>query len=451
MVVIGGVAAGLSAASYAKRRRPDMEVTVFERSPHASYGSCGLPYLIEGLVEDPGELIALPLEDLRQKRGLDVRVLHEVTHIDTKEKSVIVSNIVAGKELRAPYDSLVISTGASPVVPPLPGIDMEGVFVLRTLEDGVRLEDYMKSRRPKKTAVIGGGYIGLEMAEAFSIRGCEVTVIERLNAVLPGFDKEIAASVERKLLEKGVRLMLSTGVLAFERTGTAIRVIAENEDVEADLVLLAAGIRPNTALAEKAGVGLGTTGAINVNRRMETNVPGIYACGDCAESYHRIVERNVWIPLGDTANKEGRIAGANIAGEDAVFPGIIGTAATKVFDLEIARTGLGEDESHAEGFDASAALVDSYTRAHYYPGRKQIKIKLISEKGTKRLLGAQAVGGEGVAKRIDVFAAAIWAGMTLDDVAWLDLTYVPPVSTVWDPVLLAAQVASKAAGATQGG
>ena len=357
LVVIGGVAAGLSAASYAKRRRPDMEVTVFERSPHASYGSCGLPYLIEGLVEDPGELIALPLEDLRQKRGLDVRVLHEVTHIDTKEKSVIVSDIVAGKELRAPYDSLVISTGASPVAPPLPGIDMEGVFVLRTLEDGVRLEDYMKSRRPKKTAVIGGGYIGLEMAEAFSIRGCEVTVIERLNAVLPGFDKEIAASVERKLLEKGVRLMLSTGVLAFERTGTAIRVIAENEDVEADLVLLAAGIRPNTALAEKAGVGLGTTGAKNDNRRKETNVPG----------------------------------------------------------------------------------------------RKQIKIKLISEKGTKRLLGAQAVGGEGVAKRIDVFAAAIWAGMTLDDVAWLDLTYVPPVSTVWDPVLLAAQVASKAAGATQGG
>jgi NADPH-dependent 2,4-dienoyl-CoA reductase/sulfur reductase-like enzyme len=447
LVVIGGVAAGLSAASYAKRRHPYMEVTVFEMSPHASYGSCGLPYLIEGLVENPVELIALPLEDLRKKRGLDVRVLHEVTNIDTQERSVTVIDLVTGDEFKAPYDNLVISIGASPVVPPLPGIGIEEVFVLRTLEDGVRLEGFIKTNRPKRAVIIGGGYIGLEMAEAFSIRGCEVTLIEKMPAVLPGFDKEIAAVTEQKLAEKSIGLMLSTGVNAFEKTGTAISVITENGAVEADLVLLAAGIKPSTALAKKAGVELGATGAIKVNTRMETNVPGIYACGDCAESYHRILKRNVWIPLGDTANKEGRVAGANIVGEDVVFPGIIGTAATKVFDLEIARTGLGETEARTEGFEVSTALVDSYTRAHYYPGRKQIKIKVISEKGTKRLLGAQAVGGEGVAKRIDVFATAIWAGMTLDDVAWLDLSYVPPVATVWDPVLLAAQVASKAAAA----
>lgn len=445
MIVIGGVAAGLSAASYAKRRLPDMEVMVFEKSPHASYGSCGLPYLIEGLVEDPEELIALPLEDLRKKRGLDVRVLHEVTSIDTQERRVIVIDLNIGEKFEIPYDNLVISTGASPVIPPLPGIGIEGVFVLRTLEDGIRLESFMKMKQPKRAAVIGGGYIGLEMAEAFSVRGCEVTLIEKFPSVLPGFDKEIAVIVEQKLVEKNVGLMLATGVSACEKNGSAVGVITDNGMVETDLILLAVGIKPNTALAEDAGIELGSTGAMRVNRKMETNVPGIYACGDCAEAYHRIVKRNVWIPLGDTANKEGRVAGANIAGEDVAFPGVIGTAATKVFDLEIARTGLGEAEARTEGFEISTALIGSYTRAHYYPGRKQITIKLISEKGTKKLLGAQAVGGEGVAKRIDVFAAAIWAGMTLDDIAWIDLTYVPPVATVWDPILVAAQVASKEA------
>lgn len=447
MIVIGGVAAGLSAASYAKRRRPDMEVMVFERSPHASYGSCGLPYLIEGLVEDPADLIALPLEDLRKKRRLDVRVLHEVTRINTEGRRVCVIDLNTGEEFEVPYESLVISTGASPVMPPLPGIGIEEVFVLRTLEDGIRLEGFMKREQPKRAVVIGGGYIGLEMAEAFSARGCGVTLIEKLPVVLPGFDKEIAAIIEHKLIEKNVVLMLATGVKAFEKNRASVGVITENGVVEADLVLLAVGITPNTALAKEAGIELGSTGAIKVNRKMETNIPEIYACGDCAEAYHRIVKRNVWIPLGDTANKEGRIAGANIAGEEASFPGIIGTAATKIFELEIARTGLGEAEARTEGLEVSTALIDSYTRAHYYPGRKQITIKLISEKGTKRLLGAQAVGGEGVAKRIDVFAAAIWAGMTLDDIAWLDLTYVPPVATVWDPVLVAAQVASKEAGA----
>lgn len=445
LVVIGGVAAGLSAASYVKRRRPDIEVLVLEKSPHASYGSCGLPYLIEGLVKDPTELIARPIEELREKRGLDVRVLHEVLGINIKEKRVIVRNIEADKEYEVQYDWLVISIGASPLLPSFPGIDSEEVFTLRSLEDGIRVENFIKSKSPKNVAIVGGGYIGMEMAEAFSTRGFEVSVIEKLPRVLANYDEEISEKVREKLNENDIKLIVGSRVKAIERSGKVTKVITESETVGTELVLLGIGIKPNTALAKDAGIELGETGAIHVNGRMETNVPGVYACGDCAEAYHRILKRNVWIPLGDTANKQGRVAGANIVGEDTVFPGIIGTSATKVFELEIARTGLGELEAEMERLDVSTTLIESNTRAHYYPGRKSIMIKLVAEKGTKKLLGAQAIGGEGVAKRIDVFATAIWAQMTLDEIAWLDLTYVPPVAPVWDPVLVAAQVGMKRA------
>ncbi len=445
LVVIGGVAAGLSAASYVKRRRPDIEVLVLEKSPHASYGSCGLPYLIEGLVEDPMELIARPIEELREKRGLDVRVLHEVLGININEERVIVRNIEADKEFEVQYDWLVISTGASALLPSFPGIDAEGVFTLRTLEDGIRVESFIKSKSPKSAAIVGGGYIGMEMAEAFSTRGFEVSVIEKLPRVLANYDEEISEKVIEELIENDIKLMVGSGVNAIERNGKVTKVITESETVETELVLLGIGIKPNTVLAKDAGIELGKTGAIHVNERMETNIPGVYACGDCAEAYHRILKRNVWIPLGDTANKQGRIAGANIVGEDVVFPGIIGTSATKAFDLEVARTGLGELEAEVEGFDVSTTLIESNTRAHYYPGRKSIMIKLVAEKSTKKLIGAQAIGGEAVAKRIDVFATAIWAQMTLDEIAWLDLTYVPPVAPVWDPVLVAAQVGMKRA------
>jgi NADPH-dependent 2,4-dienoyl-CoA reductase/sulfur reductase-like enzyme len=443
LVVIGGVAAGLSAASYVKRRSPEIEVLVLEKSPHASYGSCGLPYLIEGLVQDPMELIARPIEELREKRGLDVRVLHEAVAIDVDKKSVVVKNLEAGKKFEVQYDWLVFSTGASALVPSFPGIDSEGIFTLRTLEDGIRVENFIKNKSPKSVAIVGAGYIGIEVAEAFSIRGFEVTVIEKLPRILANYDEEISEKVREKLNEHNIKLIVDSGVTAIERSGEIINVITESETVETGLVLLGIGIKPNTALAKDAGIEIGETGAIQVDERMETNIPGVYACGDCAEAYHRILKRNVWIPLGDTANKQGRIAGANIVGEDTAFPGIIGTSATKAFELEVARTGLGELEAETEGFDISTTLIESNTRAHYYPGRKSITIKLVAEKGTKKLLGAQAIGGEGVAKRIDVFATAIWAGMTLDEIAWLDLTYVPPVAPVWDPVLVAAQVGMK--------
>ncbi|MCI0453764.1 MAG: FAD-dependent oxidoreductase [Candidatus Dadabacteria bacterium] len=443
LVVIGGNAAGLSAASYLKRRKPEIEVVVFEKSPHASYGSCGLPYYIEGLVKDPLDLIAVPIGALREKRGLDVRVLHEVVDIHTQKKQVTVKDIQGDKVFELSYDWLVVSTGASPIIPPFARVYIEGVFTLRNLEDGIKVGRFIKEESPKRVAVIGGGYIGMEVAEAFSVRGFQVTLIEKLPRVLPNFDAELSEKVQEKLEEKDIKLMLGSGVKSIEGDGVVKSVITETEIVETDLVLLGVGIKPEVVTAKNAGIELGETGAIKVNDRMETNISRAYACGDCAEAYHRILKRNVWIPLGDTANKQGRIAGANIAGEEISFPGIIGSAATKVFEMELARTGLGEEEARREGFDVATTLIESSTRAHYYPEKKPIIIKLIAEKRTGRLIGAQAVGGEGVAKRIDVLATAIWAKMSLDDVAWLDLTYVPPVAPVWDPVLVAAQVGMK--------
>jgi NADPH-dependent 2,4-dienoyl-CoA reductase/sulfur reductase-like enzyme len=443
LVVIGGNGAGLSAASYVNRRRPGIETLIFEKSPYASYGSCGLPYYIEGLVKDPMELIAVPIDELRKKRGLDVRISHEVISLDCEKRQVIVVDLINKNEFQITYRWLVISTGATPIRPRIPGVDLKGVFTLRSLEDGIILGRYLKENSLKRVAIIGGGYIGMEMAEAFSIQGYEVTVIEKLPRVLPNFDVELSDKVEEKLKEKGINMRLGSELKAIMGNGTVNGVITDTEEIEADLVLMGVGIKANAAIAKEAGIEIGHTGSIKVNSRMETNIQGVYACGDCAEAYHRILNRNVWIPLGDTANKQGRIAGANIAGEGISFPGIIGSAATKVFEYEVARTGLGEIEAVTEGFEVETNVIEAGTRAHYYPGKKLIKIKLIAEKGSGKLLGAQAIGEEGVSKRIDVLATAIWNGMTLNEIAWLDLTYVPPVAPVWDPILVAAQVGMK--------
>jgi NADPH-dependent 2,4-dienoyl-CoA reductase/sulfur reductase-like enzyme len=443
LVVIGGNGAGLSAASYVNRRRPDIETLIFEKSPYASYGSCGLPYYIEGLIKDPMELIAVSIDELREKRGLDVRPLHEVISLDCEKKQATVIDLKNRNEFNIPYNWLVISTGAIPIHPPIPGMDLKGVFTLRSLEDGIYLGRFLKENSLRSVVIIGGGYIGMEMAEAFSIQEYEVTLIEKLPRVLPNFDVEFSDKVEEKLKEKGISLRLGTELKAIRGNGTVMGVMTDAEEIGADLVLMGVGIKANAAIAKEAGIEIGQTGAVKVNSRMETNIQGVFACGDCAEAYHRILNRNVWIPLGDTANKQGRIAGANIVGEGISFPGIIGSAATKVFEYEVARTGLGEIEAMTEGFEVETSVIEAGTRAHYYPGRKLIKIKLIAEKGSGKLLGAQAIGEEGVSKRIDVLATAIWNGMTLNEIAWLDLTYVPPVAPVWDPILVSAQVGMK--------
>lgn len=443
LVVIGGVAAGLSAASYVKRRRPGIEVVVFEKCSYASYGSCGLPYYVEGIVKDPLELIALSIDELREKRGIDVRTRHEVIEINPEKKRVIVKNLEEKKQFEILYDWLVISTGASPVIPPVSGIGIHGVFTLRTLEDGISLQRFLEKSLTKNVVIVGGGYIGMEMAEAFSIRRFNVTIVEKLPRLITNFDGEFSDKVHEKLDEKKIKVMLGSEVKAIEGNGLVRRVLTETETLDADLVLMGVGIKPNVEIVREAEIELGETGAVNVNDRMETNVGEVYACGDCAEAYHRILKRNVWIPLGDTANKQGRVAGANIVGKKLTFPGIIGTAATKIFDLELARTGLGEEEAKREGFNIMTTIIESHTRAHYYPNRKPIMIKLIAEMHTGKVIGAQGIGGEGVAKRIDTLATAIWAGMTLKEIAWLDLTYVPPVAPVWDPVLVAAQVGMK--------
>jgi NADPH-dependent 2,4-dienoyl-CoA reductase/sulfur reductase-like enzyme len=325
-------------------------------------------------------------------------------------------------------------------------MDLKGVFTLRSLEDGIYLGRFLKENSLRSVVIIGGGYIGMEMAEAFSIKEYDVTLIEKLPRVLSNFDVELSDKVEEKLKEKGISLRLGTELKAITGNGTVMGVMTDTEEIGADLVLMGVGIKANAAIAKEAGIDIGQTGAVKVNSNMETNIQGVYACGDCAEAFHRILNRDVWIPLGDTANKQGRIAGANIVGEGISFPGIIGSAATKVFEYEVARTGLGEIEARTEGFDVETTIVEAGTRAHYYPGRKLIKIKLIAEKGSGKLLGAQAIGEEGVSKRIDVLATAIWNGMTLSEIAWLDLTYVPPVAPVWDPILVSAQVGMKRTG-----
>lgn len=446
LVVIGGNGAGLSAASYVARRRPDIETVIFEKSPYASYGSCGLPYYIEGLVKDPMDLIAIQIDDLRKKRGLDVRPSHEVVSLDCEKKQVTVMDLKNGNQFHTPYTWLVISAGAIPVRPPIPGMDLNGVFTLRSLEDGIRLGRFLKENSLRSVVIIGGGYIGMEMAEAFAVKEYDVTLIEKLPRVLPNFDIEISDKVEENLKEKGITLRLGAELKEIMGNSAVTGVMTDTEEMGADLVLMGVGIKANSAIANEAGIEIGKTGAVKINSRMETNIEGVYACGDCAEAHHRILKRDVWMPLGDTANKQGRIAGANIVGEGISFPGIIGSAATKVFEYEVARTGLGEVESKTEGFVVYTTIVDAGTRAHYYPGRKLIKIKLIAEKGSGKLLGAQAIGEEGVSKRIDVLATAIWNGMTLNEIAWLDLTYVPPVAPVWDPILVSAQVGMKGTG-----
>ncbi len=443
LVVIGGNGAGLSAASLVHRRKPDVETLILEKSPYSSYGSCGLPYYIEGLVKDPMELIAVPLDELRKKRGLDVRTSHEVISIDCGNRHVTVVDLTNKGEFHIPYTWLVISTGASPIRPLIPGIDLKGVFTLRNLEDGIDLGSYLKKNPIRSVAIIGGGYIGMEMAEALSTQGYNVTVIEKLPKVLPNFDFELSDMVEEKLKEKGINVRLGSELKEISGNSRVNGVLTDNEEIKADLVLMGVGIKANSVIAKEAGIEIGPTGAIKVNSRMETNVPDVFACGDCAEAHHRILNRNVWIPLGDTANKQGRIAGSSIAGEGISFPGIIGTAATKVFEYEVARTGLGEIEANSEGYDVETNLIEAGSRAHYYPGSKPIKIKLIAEKASGKLLGAQAIGEEGVSKRIDVLATAIWNDMTLDEIAWLDLTYAPPIAPVWDPILVSAQVGMK--------
>ena len=448
LVVVGGDAAGMSAASQARKRRKadDLSIVAFERGRMTSYSACGIPYWIGGAVQSEAELVSRTPEQ-HEANDIDMRMRTEVVAIDLAKRVVRARDLEAGREYDEPFDSLVYATGSVPMRPPVPGIDAEGVYGVQVLDDGVALRRELDSGRVRKVVVVGGGYIGLEIAEACQVRGFDVTVVDMSQTPVGTFDPDIGTYIADAVRKLGIELVLGAGVTAIETgpDGRASGVaIADGRTLPADLVVLGLGVRPNVALAKAAGIPLGPSGGVMVDLRMRTQVPGVWAAGDCVESVHRLSGQRVVVALGTHANKQGRVAGINLGGGYATFPGVIGTAVTKVCDLEVARTGLSEKEARLAGFEFVTASVDSTTRAGYFPGAQPIRVKLTAEKRTGRLLGAQIVGREGAAKRIDVFATAIWNEMGVDEILGLDLSYAPPFAPVWDPVLIAARKAFEA-------
>lgn len=442
LAVIGAVAAGTSAAAKAARTNPDLEVILLERGTNISYGACGLPYFIAGLVPSTKALIARSPEEFRS-RGVDVRLRHEVMEIDPAHNRVRVADLEAAKEYSLPYDSLVIATGALSFRPPVPGLDLPGIYSLRTLSDGVVLHKVVRNRPPKSVVIVGGGYIGLEMAEAFRALDLPVTIVEMAPQVMTNLDEDMSKLVLAEVERNGVRVLLNNGLIRCEGAGRVEKVITQHDEVTADLVLVAIGVRPNTTLAEKAGVKLGAGKAIAVDEQMHTNFESIYAAGDCADAIHQVTGERTYIPLGSTANKQGRVAGANAAGMPCTFGGVAGTAVAKVFGLEVARTGLTEREARVKGFDVGVSSIVTRNHARYYPGGTELHVRLVMDQQTRRLLGAQLIGAQGAAKRVDVLAAALCANMTSDDLTRVDYSYAPPYASVWDATLVAANVISR--------
>jgi NADPH-dependent 2,4-dienoyl-CoA reductase/sulfur reductase-like enzyme len=450
LVVIGGDAAGMSAASQARKRRgpDDLEVVAFERGNFTSYSACGIPYWVAGTVDDRDDLIARAPETFRDRYDIDVHLRHEVVGIDTVAGTVRVADLDAGTERDEPYDQLMYATGAVPVRPDLPGIDAEDVYGVQTLDDGQRLLDALDRLECRRVVVVGSGYIGLEMAEAMVQRGIAVSVLDRGASPMRTLDPDMGELVADAMRAMDIDLHLGVDVTGVELDASGrVRAVACGEGGathEADAVILGMGARPNVELAREAGIPIGRAGGVDVDVRMRTPVDGVWSGGDCAEAHHRVSRQPVTIALGTIANKQGRVAGINLGGGYATFPGVLGTAVTKVCGTEVARTGLTEREAAAAGYEIVTSSVRSSTRAGYFPGARQLTVKVLAERRTGRLLGAQIVGEEGAAKRIDAFAVALWNEMTVDELLNVDLSYAPPFSPVWDPVLIGARKAWQA-------
>ena len=440
LVVIGGDASGMSAASQARRQQPYMEIVALERGNWTSYSACGIPYLVGGEVTDVDRLVARTPEEFRDRQRIDVRMQHEAVGVDLDARKIEVRDHSRGRTLQLGFDLLHFGTGARPIRPDLPGIDGPTVHGVQTLDDGLHLLDHARRGRCRSVVIVGGGYIGIEMAEAFVRRGVQVTLIEADDQVMRTMDPDMAAPIAAALRQLGVDVRLGVMAKGFDDGG----VETSAGMIPADLVVLGLGVAPNSSLAADAGVKTGVRGAIRVNRRQQTSAEGVYAGGDCAESYHRVTQRQVHIALGTVANKQGRVAGINLGGGYATFAGVVGTAITKICQFEVGRTGVNESEAQRAGFEYEAVKIDSTTRSGYFPDTKPITIKLLAERNSRRVIGAQIVGEEGAAKRIDILATAITAGMTVDDVIDLDLGYAPPFSGVWDSVHIAARKGAQA-------
>jgi NADPH-dependent 2,4-dienoyl-CoA reductase/sulfur reductase-like enzyme len=442
LVVVGGDAAGMSAASQARRMDRDLEIVAFERSGYGSYSACGEPYYVAGIVDSIERLVARTPERFAHM-GIDLRTRHEVEAIDLDRRLVRVADLEGGSRFEMPWDQLMVSTGAHPLRPAsIAGIDLPGVLALRTLEDAVTLRA-MTEHEAERVVVVGAGYIGLEMAEALAGRGAHVTIVTLGPHVLEKtLDPEMGRIVDDAVRDAGVELLTDTTVDRIVGDVKATGVAAGDALVPADLVFLGLGTAPDVALAEAAGIPLGVTGAIAVDDRQRTRVEGVWSAGDCAETVHRVNGQAVNIHLGTIANKTGRIAGTNIGGGDARFPGVLGTAIVKVFDLEVACTGLNTAQSAASGFDPVVGIAKGRAGASYWPDAAGMVVSVIADRVTGRVLGGQVVGGEGTGKRIDALATAIWKEATLDDLAWADLAYAPPFTGVWDLINIASRNAA---------
>ncbi|MFF9485270.1 FAD-dependent oxidoreductase [Streptomyces sp. NPDC014676] len=446
LVVIGGDAAGMSAASQARRLRgPDeLEIVAFERGHFTSFSACGIPYWVSGDVPDRDRLIARTAEEHRA-RDIDLRLRTEVTEIDLDRGRVRARDVDSGAESWTSYDKLVIATGARPVRPELPGMDAPGVHGVQTLDDGQALLDTLSRTRGRRAVVVGAGYIGVEMAEAMIKRGYEVTVVNRGEEPMATLDPDMGRLVREAMEGMGITMVNDAEVtkLLTGDDGRVRAVATEDAEYPADVVVLGIGVRPETALARTAGLSLGEHGGLLTDRSMRVRGhENVWAGGDCVEVLDLVSGQQRYIPLGTHANKHGQVIGANAGGGYATFPGVVGTAVSKVCDLEIARTGLREKDAHRVGLRFEAVTIESTSRAGYYPDASPMTVKMLAELRTGRLLGVQIVGHEGAGKRVDIAAVALTAGMTVDRMTALDLGYAPPFSPVWDPILVAARKAA---------
>ncbi|MEF9940548.1 MAG: FAD-dependent oxidoreductase [Clostridium sp.] len=439
VLIIGGVAGGASAAARLRRLDETAEIIVLERSRFVSYANCGLPYYVGGIIEDKEALTLQTPKSFHDRFRIDVRVRQEAVKIDPERKIVTIKDLEQDKEYEETYDKLILSPGARPVRLPLPGVDLDRVFVLRTVEDTLAMRTFLTEQKPQKAAVVGGGFIGLELAENLVHQGVEVTIVEALGQVMAPLDYDMACEVHSYLRSKGIKLLLNTGVIGFaDRDENGIKKIdvqlKEKEAITVDLVISAVGVSPDTGLAKDAGLKLGIKNSIVVNDKMETSVPDIYAVGDAVQVEHFVTKQDALISLAGPANKQGRIVADNIAGRDSRYKGSQGSSVIKLFDMTVGTTGINEKMAVAAGISYDKVYLHPASHATYYPGASNLSMKVLFTPKEGMILGAQIVGADGVDKRIDVLASAIRTGMTADDLAELELSYAPPYSSAKDPV-----------------
>lgn len=438
VVIVGGVAGGATAAARLRRLDEHAQIVVFERSGYVSYANCGLPYYIGGTIAEPSALTLQTPESFRARFDVDMRVNHEVTALDVQAKMLTVKNLLTGEVFEESYDKLILSPGAKPTQPRLPGVGLEHVFTLRTVEDTFRMKDFIDAHHPRTAVIAGGGFIGLELAENMREIGMEVTIVQRPQQLMKPFDPDMAAFIHAEARKHGIKLALGHAVEGFRETGDGVEMIlADTDPIPADMVVLAIGVTPDTHLASEAGLAMGVRGSILVNDHMETSAPDVYAVGDAVQVKHLVTGEETLISLAGPANKQGRIAADNICGIPSTYRGSQGSSVIKVFDITAASTGVNETVAKAAGLAVDHVILSPMSHAGYYPGGKLMTMKVVFEKETYRLLGAQIVGYEGVDKRIDVLATAIFAGLRATDLKDLDLAYAPPYSSAKDPVNMA--------------